>query len=91
MHEETILTTIIVVFGLIFVASNSAIVVKRARFRYTIRLLLVGILIGYLSSRVEILVPNPPMAIAGSTPQNSSYLQSNFVRLVTQRGKPACL
>lgn len=55
MHEEIYLTTIIVVIGLLFVASVSAIIVKKARLPYTIGLLVVGILIGYLSSRVEAL------------------------------------
>lgn len=55
MHEEIYLTTIIVVIGLLFVASLTAIIVKKARLPYTIGLLIVGILIGYLSTRVEAL------------------------------------
>jgi len=57
MHEDTLLNTIIIVTGLMFVASISAIFVKKARFPYTIGLLIAGILIGYLSSRVEVLSP----------------------------------
>ena len=57
MHEDTILTNILIVVGLIFVAALSAIAARKARFPYTIGLLVVGILIGYLSSRVEILAP----------------------------------
>jgi len=57
MHEDSILTNILVVVGLIFVAALSAIAARKARFPYTIGLLIVGILIGYLSSRVEILEP----------------------------------
>ncbi len=50
MQEDSILTTILIVIGLIFVASISAIFVRKARFPYTIGLLIVGITIGYLSS-----------------------------------------
>ena len=57
MHEDTMLNTILIVVGLMFVASISAIFVKKARFPYTIGLLIAGILIGYLSSRVEVLSP----------------------------------
>ena len=57
MHEETILGTISIVIGLIFAASISAIFVKKARLPYTIGLLIVGIGIGYLSSRVDMLAP----------------------------------
>jgi Na+/H+ antiporter len=57
MHEDTMLNTILIVTGLMFVASISAIFVKKARFPYTIGLLIAGILIGYLSSRVEVLSP----------------------------------
>jgi CPA1 family monovalent cation:H+ antiporter len=57
MNEDVILTNLLIVTGLIFIAALSAIVVKRARFPYTIGLLIVGILIGYLSSRVEMLAP----------------------------------
>jgi len=57
MHEDTILTNILIVVGLIFVAALSAIAARKARFPYTIGLLVVGTLIGYLSSRVEILAP----------------------------------
>jgi CPA1 family monovalent cation:H+ antiporter len=57
MHEDTILSTILIVIGLIFVASVSALFVKKARIPYTIGLLIVGIGIGYLSSRVDILAP----------------------------------
>jgi CPA1 family monovalent cation:H+ antiporter len=57
MHEDTMLNTILIVVGLMFVASMSAIFVKKARFPYTIGLLIVGILVGYLSSRVEVLAP----------------------------------
>lgn len=57
MHDDSMLTSILVVVGLLFVSALSSIVVKKARFPYTIGLLLVGILIGYLSSRVEILAP----------------------------------
>lgn len=57
MHEESILGTISIVIGLIFAASISAIFVKKARLPYTIGLLIVGIGIGYLSSRVDMLAP----------------------------------
>ncbi|MFW2367832.1 MAG: cation:proton antiporter [Desulforhopalus sp.] len=57
MHEDVYLTNIVVVVGLIFTASISAIVAKKARVPYTIGLLVVGILIGYFSSRIEILAP----------------------------------
>jgi CPA1 family monovalent cation:H+ antiporter len=57
MHEDTMLNTILIVTGLMFVASISAIFVKKARFPYTIGLLIIGILVGYLSSRVEVLAP----------------------------------
>ena len=57
MHEETVLGTISIVIGLIFAASISAIFVKKARLPYTIGLLIVGIGIGYLSSRVDMLAP----------------------------------
>ena len=57
MHEDSILTNILIVVGLIFVAALSAIAARKARFPYTIGLLVVGTLIGYLSSRVEILEP----------------------------------
>jgi len=57
MREDTILNGILILTGLIFVASLSAIFVRKARFPYTIGLLLVGILIGYLSSRIELLAP----------------------------------
>ncbi len=57
MHEDTVLTNILVVAGLVFVAALSAIAARKARFPYTIGLLVVGILIGYLSSRVEMLAP----------------------------------
>jgi Na+/H+ antiporter len=57
MNEDVILTNLLIVTGLIFIAALSAILVKRAHFPYTIGLLMVGILIGYLSSRVEMLAP----------------------------------
>jgi CPA1 family monovalent cation:H+ antiporter len=57
MPEDTILNTILIVNGLLFVAAMSAIFVRKAKLPYTIGLLIVGILIGYLSSRVEILAP----------------------------------
>jgi CPA1 family monovalent cation:H+ antiporter len=57
MHEDTILTNILIVAGLIFVAALSAIAARKARFPYTIGLLIVGTLIGYLSSRVDMLAP----------------------------------
>jgi NhaP-type Na+/H+ or K+/H+ antiporter len=57
MHEDVYLTNIIIVIGLIFVASIFAIVVRKAHVPYTIGLLVVGILIGYFSSRVDVLAP----------------------------------
>lgn len=57
MHEEAILGTISIAVGLTFVAAISAIFVKKARLPYTIGLLIVGIGIGYLSSRVDMLAP----------------------------------
>jgi NhaP-type Na+/H+ or K+/H+ antiporter len=57
MHEDMFLNTILIVNGLIFIAALSAIFVKKAKFPYTIGLLIVGILIGFLSSRVELLAP----------------------------------
>ena len=57
MHEDSFLTSILIVASLVFVAALSAIVVKKARFPYTIGLLIVGILIGYLSSRVGMMAP----------------------------------
>ena len=57
MHEDTLLNTILIVNGLIFIAAMSAIFVRKVEFPYTIGLLIVGILIGYLSSRVEIMAP----------------------------------
>ena len=57
MHEASILTNILIVIALIFIASISAIIVKKAKFPYTIGLLLVGILIGYLATRIEWLAP----------------------------------
>ena len=43
--------------GLLFIAALSAIVVKKLRFPYTIGLLIVGILVGFLATRVEALAP----------------------------------
>lgn len=57
MHEDSILTSILIVAFLIFVASIIAIFVKKVRFPYTIGLLLAGVLIGYLSSRVGWMSP----------------------------------
>ena len=57
MHEDTFLNTILIVNGLIFIAAMSAIFVRKVKFPYTIGLLIVGILIGSLSSRVEIMAP----------------------------------
>lgn len=57
MHESAILHLILVVAGLLFVAAVAAILVRKLRFPYTIGLLIVGILIGYLSHRVEFLAP----------------------------------
>ena len=57
MPEDTFITTILIVNGLFFVAAISAIFVKKANFPYTIGLLIVGILVGYLSSRVGFLEP----------------------------------
>ena len=57
MHEDTLLLNILIVVSLLFVAAVSAIFVRKARLPYTIGLLIVGIAIGYLSSRVEILAP----------------------------------
>ena len=57
MHEDSILITTLIVVGLIFIASLSAIFVRRAHFPYTIGLLIVGILIGYLATRVDALEP----------------------------------
>ena len=57
MHEDMFLNAILIVNGLIFIAALSAIFVKKANFPYTIGLLIVGILIGFLSSRVELLAP----------------------------------
>jgi len=55
MREDPFLNTILVVIGLIFIASISAIFMRRAHFPYTIGLLVVGILVGYLASHLETL------------------------------------
>ena len=57
MHEDTLLNAILIVTVLIFIASISAIFMKKARFPYTLGLLVVGIMVGYLSSHVEVLAP----------------------------------
>ena len=57
MPEDSFITTILIVNGLLFVAAISAIFVRKVEFPYTIGLLIVGILVGYLSSRVEFLAP----------------------------------
>jgi Kef-type K+ transport system membrane component KefB len=65
MHADMFLNAILVVNGLLFIAAISAIFVKKANFPYTIGLLIVGILIGYLSSRVEFLMPILLLATVG--------------------------
>ena len=57
MPEDTFITTILIVNGLLFVAAISAIFVRKVEIPYTIGLLIVGILVGYLSSRIEFLAP----------------------------------
>lgn len=51
--NEGVLTPVVVVIGLLFVAAVSAIILKRIRFPYTIGLVLVGILLGLSAVEFE--------------------------------------
>jgi CPA1 family monovalent cation:H+ antiporter len=53
MHEDTLLTPLVIVVGLLFIAALSAIVVKRIHFPYTVGLVLVGIALGFAAADVE--------------------------------------
>ena len=55
MQGDSILIATLIVIGLIFIASLSAIFMRRAHFPYTIGLLIIGILVGFLATRVETL------------------------------------
>jgi CPA1 family monovalent cation:H+ antiporter len=57
MHENTLLTPLVIVVGLLFIAALSAIVVKRIHFPYTVGLVLVGIALGFAAADVEFLQP----------------------------------
>ena len=57
MHESPLLNGILVVTGLFFIAALSAIFFRKAHTPYTIGLLVVGLLLGYLSYQVEFLAP----------------------------------
>ena len=57
MPEGSIIHDILIVSALLFIAALSAISVRRWNFPYTIGLLIVGILVGYLSHRVEFMAP----------------------------------
>lgn len=53
MHEDTLLTPLVIVVSLLFIAALSAIVVKRIHFPYTVGLVLVGIALGFAAADVE--------------------------------------
>jgi CPA1 family monovalent cation:H+ antiporter len=57
MHESTVVTTVIVVIGLLLVAAAAAIGLKRTRMPYTVGLVLLGLVLGWLAERVEALEP----------------------------------
>ncbi len=57
MHETTVVTTVIVVIGLLLVASAASIGLKRTRMPYTVGLVLLGLVLGWLAERVDALEP----------------------------------
>ena len=57
MHEEQLLTTTVIVVFLLFIAAISAIFVKKINFPYTVGLVIVGIVLGFVAQGVEILKP----------------------------------
>ncbi len=57
MHETTVVTTVIVVIGLLLVAAAASIGLKRTRMPYTVGLVLLGLVLGWLAERVDALEP----------------------------------
>ena len=57
MEEDSLLTPIVIVVSLLFIAALSAIIVKKIRLPYTVGLVLVGIGLGFLITRVPALHP----------------------------------
>ena len=57
MHEDPTLEIVTLVVALMFTASLVAVAAKRLRFPYTIFLVLIGLLVGWLSGVFEILKP----------------------------------
>ncbi len=57
MYEDSILTPVVIVVGLMFVAAVTALVVRRLRFPYTIGLLIVGIALGLAAAHIEAAAP----------------------------------
>ncbi len=64
MHETTVVTTVIVVIGLLLVASAASIGLKRTRMPYTVGLVLLGLVLGWLAERVDALEPLGEVALS---------------------------
>ncbi len=64
MHDTTVVTTVIVVIGLLLVASAASIGLKRTRMPYTVGLVLLGLVLGWLAERVDALEPLGEVALS---------------------------
>jgi CPA1 family monovalent cation:H+ antiporter len=57
MHEDATFTIVVIVVELLFMASLVALVSKRLRFAFTIGLVVIGLLTGWVSKSIPVLHP----------------------------------